>query len=65
VTTVARKQDTLDVSRELTVHGQPSARVLVFPADVRDVKKAEKAVATTVAPTSWSRPGQLNNLVAN
>ena len=44
--------------RSFALH--PSAQVLTFPADVRDVKKAEEVVAATVA-----RFGRLNILVAN
>ncbi len=39
---------------------RPSAQVLTFPADVRDVKKAEEAVAATV-----THFGRLDILVAN
>ncbi len=60
LTIVARKQETLDVSRDAILHEQPSAQVLTFPADVRDVKKAGEAVAATVA-----RFGRLDILVAN
>jgi FlaA1/EpsC-like NDP-sugar epimerase len=60
VTIVARKQETLDRSREAILHKQPSAQVLAFPADVRDVKKAAEAVAATVA-----RFGRLDILMAN
>jgi NAD(P)-dependent dehydrogenase (short-subunit alcohol dehydrogenase family) len=60
VTIVARKQETLDISRDAILHEQPSAQVLTFPADVRDVKKAGEAVAATVA-----RFGRLDILVAN
>jgi NADP-dependent 3-hydroxy acid dehydrogenase YdfG len=60
VTIVARKQETLDASKDKILQIQPSAQVFVFPADVRDVKKAEEAIAATVA-----RFGQLDILVAN
>lgn len=60
LTIVARKQETLDISKGEILHEQPSARVLAFPADVRDVKKAEEAVAATIA-----RFGRLDILVAN
>jgi NAD(P)-dependent dehydrogenase (short-subunit alcohol dehydrogenase family) len=53
LTIVARKQG----------HGPARAtaiQVLTFPADVRDIKKAEEAVAATVAHF-----GHLDNLVAN
>ena len=57
---VARKQETLDISREIILREKPSAQIIAFPADVRDVKKAEEAVAATVA-----RFGRLDILVAN
>ena len=57
---VARFQETLDQSRDKILRDQPSAQVLTFPADVRDVKKVEEAVAATVA-----RFGRLDILVAN
>jgi NAD(P)-dependent dehydrogenase (short-subunit alcohol dehydrogenase family) len=57
---VARKQEALDASKDAILHERPSAEVLTFPADVRDVKKAEEAVAATVA-----RFGRLDILVAN
>ena len=60
VTIVARKQETLNISRDKILTEQPSAQILAFPADVRDVKKAEEAVAATVA-----RFGRLDILVAN
>jgi len=60
VTIVARKQETLNISRDKILTEQPSAQILAFLADVRDVKKAEEAVAATVA-----RFGRLDILVAN
>jgi short-subunit dehydrogenase len=57
---VARTQATLDASKDAILREHPSAQVLTFPADVRDVKKAEEIVATTVA-----RFGRLDILVAN
>ncbi|KAH9963679.1 NAD-P-binding protein [Russula compacta] len=60
VTIIARKQETLDVSKAIILREKPSAQVLAFTADVRDVKKAEEAVAATVA-----RFGRLDILVAN
>jgi len=60
VTIVARSQETLDQSKDKILHGEPSAQVLTFPADVRDVKKVEEAVAATVAHF-----GRLDILVAN
>jgi NADP-dependent 3-hydroxy acid dehydrogenase YdfG len=60
LTIVARKQETLDASRDAILRERPSAQVLTFPADVRDVKKAEEAVAATIA-----RFGRLDVLVEN
>jgi hypothetical protein len=60
LTLVARKQETLDRSKDIILHEQPSAQILAFAADVRDVKKAEEAVAITVAQF-----GQLDILVTN
>jgi NAD(P)-dependent dehydrogenase (short-subunit alcohol dehydrogenase family) len=60
LTIVGRKQETLDASRDSILRERPSAQVLTFPADVRDVKKAEEAVAATVAHF-----GRLDILVAN
>jgi len=57
---VARKQEALDASKDTILRERPSAQVLTFPADVRDVKKAEEAVATTVAHFS-----RLDILVTN
>ncbi|KAI0249073.1 NAD-P-binding protein [Lactifluus subvellereus] len=60
LTIVRRKQETLDTSKDAILREQPSAQVLTFPADVRDVKKAEGAIAATIA-----RFGHLDILVAN
>jgi NAD(P)-dependent dehydrogenase (short-subunit alcohol dehydrogenase family) len=60
LTIVARKQEALDASRDTILRERPSAQVFTFPADVRDVKKAEEAVAATV-----TRFGRLDILVAN
>ncbi len=60
LTIVARKQVALDASRDTILRERPSAQVLAFPADVRDVEKAEEAVAITVAHF-----GLLDILVAN
>jgi len=57
---VARTQSSLDASKDAILREHPSAQVLTFPADVRDVKKAEEAVAATVA-----RFGRLDILMAN
>ena len=57
---VARTQAALDASKDAILREHPSAQVLTFPADVRDVKKAEEVVAATVA-----RFGRLDILVAN
>jgi NADP-dependent 3-hydroxy acid dehydrogenase YdfG len=60
LTIVGRKEETLETSKAEILREQPSARVLTFPADVRDVKKAEEAVAATIAHF-----GHLDILVAN
>jgi NAD(P)-dependent dehydrogenase (short-subunit alcohol dehydrogenase family) len=60
LTIVARKQEALEASRDTILRERPSAQVLTFQADVRDVKKAEEAVAATV-----TRFGRLDILVAN
>ena len=60
LTIVARKQEALDASRDAILRERPSAQVLTFPADVRDVEKAAEAVAATVAHF-----GRLDVLVAN
>ncbi|KAH9963678.1 NAD-P-binding protein [Russula compacta] len=60
LTIVARKQEALDASRNTILREQPSAQVLTFPADVRDVKKTAEAIAATVA-----HYGRLDVLVAN
>ena len=60
VTIVGRNQVTLDNSKDIMLRENPTAQVLVFPADVRDVKKTEEAVDATVA-----RFGRLDILVAN
>ena len=57
---VARTQAALEASKDAILRERPSALVLTFPADVRDVKKAEEAVAATIA-----RFGRLDILVAN
>lgn len=57
---VARTQEALDASKDTILRERPSAQVLTFPADVRNVKKAEEAVAATVAYF-----GRLDILVAN
>jgi NAD(P)-dependent dehydrogenase (short-subunit alcohol dehydrogenase family) len=57
---VARTQAALDASKDAILREHPSAQVLTFPADVRDVKKAEEVVAATVA-----RFGRLDIFVAN
>ena len=60
LTLVARSQAGLDATRDAILRERPSAQVLVFPADVQDVTKAEEAVATTVRQF-----GRLDILVAN
>jgi NAD(P)-dependent dehydrogenase (short-subunit alcohol dehydrogenase family) len=57
---VARTQAALDASKDAILREHPSAPVLTFPADVRDVKKAEEVIAATVAHF-----GHLDILVAN
>jgi NAD(P)-dependent dehydrogenase (short-subunit alcohol dehydrogenase family) len=57
---VARTQAALDASKDAILREHPSAQVLTFPADVRDVKRAEEVVAATVA-----RLGRLDIVVAN
>jgi NAD(P)-dependent dehydrogenase (short-subunit alcohol dehydrogenase family) len=57
---VARTQAALDVIKDAILREHPSAPVLTFPADVRDVKKAGEVVAATVAHF-----GRLDILVAN
>jgi len=53
LTIVARKQEALDASRDAILRERPSAQVLTFPADVRDVEKAAGAVAATRS-SLWS-----------
>jgi NAD(P)-dependent dehydrogenase (short-subunit alcohol dehydrogenase family) len=60
LTIVARRQETLDASKHAILLEKPSAQVLTFPADVCDVKKAEEAVAATIAHF-----GHLDILIAN
>ncbi len=57
---VARTQSALDASKDAILRERPSAKVLTFPTDVRDVKRAEEVVAATVAHF-----GHLDILVAN
>ena len=57
---VARTQAALDASKDAILRERPSAEVHAFPADVRDVKKAEEVIAATVAHF-----GRLDILVAN
>ena len=60
LTLVARSQASLDATRDMIVRECPSAQVLVFPAEVQDVAKAEEVVATTV-----SHFGRLDILVTS
>ncbi|KAI9465081.1 hypothetical protein BJY52DRAFT_763319 [Lactarius psammicola] len=46
---VGRKQETLDAGKDAILREQPSAQVVMFPADVCVVKKAEEAVTSTMA----------------
>ena len=57
---VARTQAALDACKDAILREHPSAQVLTFPADVRDVKRTEEVVAATV-----SRFGHLDILIAN
>jgi len=57
---VARSQATLEASRDTILRECPSAQVLIFSADVRDVTRAQEVVAATVAHF-----GRLDVLVAN
>jgi NAD(P)-dependent dehydrogenase (short-subunit alcohol dehydrogenase family) len=57
---VARSQATLEASRDTILRERPSAQVLIFSADVRDVTRAQEVVAATVAHF-----GRLDVLVAN
>jgi len=57
---VARTQAALDTSKDAILREHPSAQVLTFPADVRDVKRAEEVVAATVAHF-----GRVDILIAN
>jgi short-subunit dehydrogenase len=57
---VARTQSALDASKDAILREHPSATVLTFPTDVRDVKRAAEVVAATVAHF-----GRLDILVAN
>ena len=57
---VARMQAALDTSKDAILCKHPSAQVLTFPTDVRNVKRAEEVVAATVA-----HYGYLDILIAN
>ena len=57
---MARTQPGLDASKDAILRECPSAKVLTFPTDVRDVKRAEEVVAATVAHF-----GKLDILIAN
>jgi NADP-dependent 3-hydroxy acid dehydrogenase YdfG len=57
---IARTQAALDASKDAILRDRPSTQVLTFPADVRDVKRAEEVVAATVAHF-----GRLDILIAN
>ena len=60
LTLVARSQASLDATRDTILRECPSAQVLVFPAEVQVMAKAEEAVATTIRHF-----GRLDILVAN
>jgi short-subunit dehydrogenase len=57
---VARTQSALNASKDAILREHPTAKVLTFPTDVRDVKRAAEVVAATVANF-----GRLDILVAN
>ena len=57
---VARTQTALDASKDAILRDHPSTQVLTFPADVRDVKRAEEVIIATVAHF-----GHLDILIAN
>ena len=57
---VARTQSALDTCKDAILRELPSAKVLTFPTDVRDVKRAAEVVAATVA-----NYGRLDILVTN
>ena len=57
---VARTQAALDTSKDTILREHPSAQILTFPTDVRDVKRAEEVVAATMAHF-----GRLDILIAN
>ena len=60
LTLVARSQASLDATRNTILRECPSAQVLVFPAEVQVMAKAEEAVAATIRHF-----GRLDILVAN
>jgi NAD(P)-dependent dehydrogenase (short-subunit alcohol dehydrogenase family) len=60
LTIVGRRPETLEASKNAILREQPSASVVTFAADVRDVKKAEEAVAATIVHF-----GHLDILVTN
>ena len=57
---MARTKATLDGSKGAILREHPSAQVLTFPADVRDVKKAEEVVTTTVACFGRANAGTIH-----
>ena len=57
---VARKQATLDESKQAILKEKPDAQVVTFPADVADSGKAKEAIWTTV-----ERFGRLDVVIAN
>ncbi|KAI0301213.1 hypothetical protein B0F90DRAFT_1925606 [Multifurca ochricompacta] len=46
---IAHKQEVLHSTRDEILRERPSAQIHIFPADVRDVEKAEESVAATTA----------------
>ena len=57
---VARGQANLEARRDTILREHPSAQIIVFSADVRDVMRAQEIVSATVAHF-----GRLDVLVAN
>ncbi|KAI0263742.1 NAD-P-binding protein [Gloeopeniophorella convolvens] len=57
---VSRKQETLDETKDIILAELPSARIVTYPADVRDPEAARGAVRTAV-----DTYGKLDILVAN
>ncbi|VDB95506.1 unnamed protein product [Peniophora sp. CBMAI 1063] len=60
VVLIARKQATLDESKDAILKEKPDAQILTFPADVVDSAKAKEAIAATI-----ERFGKLDVVIAN